>query len=727
MLTPRCVATVLMILVCLAPAAIAADSERPWYERLILGLEIGPTGAQFGSDPSDVGYAARFDGREIVRLSAEAHAQYVVIWARDGEYAYYQSKLTPPCPGMGDRDVLRETVEAARPLKIPVIAYCCLQYPTHDLRQHPDWKMRDKDGNAIDRVCYNSPYIEHVKQLLAEMMSYGIDGFHLDMVDQGFGPPYGCWCDRCRALFEREHGRPMPKGVTWDEDWDRMLSFRYDSSARFEKALREHLRSVNPAITADFNYHGSPPFSWEVGQRPVQHAVTGDFVTGETGAWGFSALGVGLTAEFLSAAKPDAVYQIAMQRGVRMYHDQTTRPLNDIRWELFTLLAHGAQVTVVDKTAYDGWLDPVGYERIGAAFAEALAKREHFGGKRLQDVGLYYSVRSRDWYGREKPAEYQQFFNGAHKALAYEHIPYGVILDENATIERLRQFPVVLLCNAAVLMPEQIDTLRRYVEEGGRLVVTGLTGLCGRLGEPLKESVLAELVGGTLVGRLDSLDNHVRFSEAPPSDWAKLGEGIRPQWPFLIKGPGVIYKATTARPVGELMRPHRTVRQKQGKEGTEWPMSADAPVGPAILVNAVGKGQVVTFACSPDFATGSEHAVVEARKLLRNAIRCLNPSPRVEITAPSFVEAVVGDDPAARKLRVHLLAYVSPPQCTPAANRPLVLPSTIEDTPLYRVKITTRDPFREVKAVGPATKVTTSGRTIEALVDDIHDVLVVSY
>ena len=33
----------------------------------------------------------------------------------------------------------------------------------------------------------------------------------------------------------------------------------------------------------------NPPFSFEVGQRPVQHADNADFVTGETGVWGFSA------------------------------------------------------------------------------------------------------------------------------------------------------------------------------------------------------------------------------------------------------------------------------------------------------------------------------------------------------------------------------------------------------------------------------------------------------
>ena len=70
----------------------------------------------------------------------------------------------------------------------------------------------------------------------------------------------------------------MPKSVNWDEDWERMLQFRYDTSDRFEKDLFAYVRSVNPKASVDFNYHGNPPFSFEVGQRPVQHASNGDFV-----------------------------------------------------------------------------------------------------------------------------------------------------------------------------------------------------------------------------------------------------------------------------------------------------------------------------------------------------------------------------------------------------------------------------------------------------------------
>ncbi len=709
--------------------SLAAAEAAPWFQRALVGMEVGPTGAQFGySDPGDTRYCARFDGREIARRVRAAHGEYLVMWARDGDYAYYDSKLLPKAPGLGGRDPLREVVAEARAHQMPVIAYCVVQQGGHFLKAHPKWEMRGADGRPLGRFCYNSGYLEAMKQIVAEQLACGIDGFHMDMLDQGFGPPYGCWCDTCRAQFEKEFGQPPPAGVTWDAGWDNLLEFRYRSSERFERALAAHIKTLAPRATVDFNYHGNPPFAFEVGQRPVQHAGNGDFITGETGVWGFSALTVGLNAAFYRAAVPHQRVQVAMQRGVRMYHDQTTRPLADLRWELFTLLAHGAFVTVVDKTGFDGGLDPMAYERLGAAFQEALAKRAHFGQQPLAEVGIYFSSRTRDWIGRETPASYFQSFQGAHKAMVYEHIPWDVVLDENVSLETLRRFPVVLLPNAAILAEKEIALFRRYVEEGGRLVVTGQSGQFDRLGRPLADPALSELIGARVKGRLDSLDNWMRFTSAQVAlGDLQLALSARPAWPFLVKGPATLYEPTAARTAGELLKPHRTTRQREGREGTEWPMSADSPVGPAILVNALGKGSVLTFAGSPDFATASEHHIVEARRLLADAVRGLHPRPRVRITAPANVEAVVTDDPAARTLRVHLLAYNSTPQTTPAKERPYVLPGLIEDAPMYRVSVTFAGPFRKAAALARTTILKRRGRTLEATVADIHEVIVVRY
>ncbi len=487
------------------------------------------------------------------------------MWVRDGDYAYYDSKLLPKAPGLGNRDPLREAVDEAEKHSLPVIAYCVVQQGGIFSKSHPEWEMRGADGRPIGRFCYNSGYLAAMKEIVAEQLAYGIDGFHIDMLDQGFGPPYGCFCDACRAEFTERYGHDMPQGPTWDAAWDDMLEFRYATSQRFEQELFRHIKSIQPAATVDYNYHGNPPFSFEVGQRPVQHAGNADFVTGETGVWGFSALGVGLNAQFYRAATPGKPYQVAMQRGVRMYHDQTTRPLNDMRWELFTLLAHGALVTMVDKTGFDGGLDPVAYQRFGSLFREVQEKREHFGQPFVDEAGLYFSSRTRDWVGRESPGAYFQSFQGAQRALALEHLQFGVALDENATGDSLRTFPVVILANAAILSEREVKQLEAYVRGGGQLIITGHSGQLDRQGSPTEATALAKLIGGEVVRRLDSQDNWVRFSGDDPTSRKLRSSDIQVGWPFLVEGPATQYQATSAIAVGELLSPasHRSTAARQ--------------------------------------------------------------------------------------------------------------------------------------------------------------------
>lgn len=709
-------------------AGAAAPENVPWFHRCLAGMEIGPTGAEFGISTNDMDYATRYDGREVARRCKEAGGEFVIIWTRDGEYTYYDSKFEPKAPGLGRRDALREGVEEGHKLGLVVIAYNTLQYCFETLRQHPEWRMVASDGQPIQRVCFRSGYLDYMKKLLAEQLAYGMDGLVLDMMDQGFVPPYGCWCATCQQEFEAQCGQPMPRHMTWDEDWDRVLEMRYASSAHFEKELAQYVHRLNPRATVHFNYHGYPPWFWPCGQRPVQHAVNGDFVTGETGLWDFGALAVGLTAEFYRAATPGKPFQVAMQRGVRGYFDQTTRPLNDLRWELLDLLAHGAFVSLIDKTAFDGSLDPAAYDRFRLLFKEAQSKRPHFGHQPVQEAGIYYSSRTRDWMGRDKPADYFMAFQGAHKAMVYEHIPWGIVHEENVTLDTLRQFPILLLPNAAILSDREVLLFRRYVEAGGKLIITGLTGTLDRFGGRQKESSLAELIGARLQGRLESQDNWVAFPAGADAALNALVGDTRPGWPFLVKGPAVVYQPATATVVGDLLKPCRTFSQQQaGLKDPDWLMSAGERVGPAVLVNRLGQGTVLTFAGSPDFATASELHIVEARKLLRYAVRFLDPKPLVEIAAPATVEAVVTDDPAQRALRVHLIGYNSPPQATPSSDSPYVLPGLIEDAPIYRARITVNRPIKHAAALNRSTLLRRHGNRLDLTVEDIHEVIIVRY
>jgi hypothetical protein len=179
--------------------------------------------------------------------------------------------------------------------------------------------------------------------------------------------------------------------------------------------------------------------------------------------------------------------------------------------------------------------------------------------------------------------------------------------------------------------------------------------------------------------------------------------------------------------MGELLDSHRGALANPQGYNADWPLSARQVIGPAVLINPVGKGTVLTFAASPDFATASEHHIVEARKLFANAVRFLHPYPRVRIAAPANVESVVTDDPAARTLRVHLIAYNATPQTTPVKERPYVLPGLIEDAPIYRATLEFPDGLKSAKAFNRSTELRKRGNRVELTVEDIHEVIQCRY
>jgi hypothetical protein len=70
---------IFLLLVALCAGALSA-SQPPWFARALVGMEVGPTGAQFAGGKHAPDYAANLDGRELVRRCQQANAEYLVLW-----------------------------------------------------------------------------------------------------------------------------------------------------------------------------------------------------------------------------------------------------------------------------------------------------------------------------------------------------------------------------------------------------------------------------------------------------------------------------------------------------------------------------------------------------------------------------------------------------------------------------------------------------------------------
>lgn len=701
-----------------------SNGRSPWFRNRWLGIEIGPTGH---NDKDDL-FMSGITGKEIIEKVANANAEYAVVFFKDWQFAYYNSNVAPKAPGIGERDLLVECLGEAKRHDIPVIAYCIVQHDGATYEKHPEWRMKDKDGNDISpRLCYNSAYLEEVKVVAAEMMAYDIAGFHFDMLDFGFVEPYGCWCDSCRKLFRRDYGMEMPYGVTWDEAWDKMLEFRANSNSRFCRELQDFVQSKRPELSVDYNYHGYPPFNWEVGERPVQHAEVGDFVTAEGLPWIFGHTQPSMLSMFLAGARPGGVVQGVTSRFIYNYHDFTVRPSAEIEWEVFTYRSHGAQCTIVDKSNYDGSLDKVAFERIGRVFEKARRRSEYFGHQPLPEVGIYYSCRTRDWYGREDRFKGLSAFAGAHKALMQSHIPMGMLMDENVSLSRLQEFPVIYVPNVAILEVREVALLKDYTAGGGNLLITGFTGLCDRWGGVKASSDIEELIGARLVKcYTEHNDNYLNLPGSLSAGKASfLLTDIPCDWPMLVWGPMAAFEPITAESFGELLSGYM-IEQDQVNVWNQL-LSADKIVGPAVLINQFGNGKVIYLPCSLDSAWIGNYRIPEHRKLIRNLVRYLNPNPDVMIDAPLNVETVVNLDAENNRLLIHFVCFNG--QATSATfkkwDSQMVLPPIMEEPMLYRAHVKVNRPFKGASVFGAASRVSVNGGEIALETEEIHEVLIV--
>lgn len=709
----------------------AEAAKVPWYKRTMVGMEVGPSETDPENPAKDEMFYSRVSGKAIVHNLLKARVEYAVIFMKDWDFAYYNSKIVRKCPSLGQRDLLREVLDEAGKYSLPIAAYVVIQGDTAVWLQHPEWRMEDWQGSSIrPSLCFNSDYLEYNKRVAAELMQYEIVGFHFDMLDFGFGPPYGCFCQRyCQPLFRKQYGMEMPRPSkpTWDEDWDKILEFRAHSNVHFSQELEKFVHSTRSDVAVDFNYHGDPPFSWVEGELPVLHAMDGDFVTAEGLPWIFGYNNVSLLPLFLSGARLDGHVQVASSRSMSTYYDPTVRPVNDMKWEVSTYHAHGAQVTIVDKINYDGTQDPVVYERLGEVFGAAREKREYFRHPALHEVGIYYSARSRDWYGKEDTIRYTQAFYGAHKALMQAHITMGMVMDENVSMERLREFSTLYLPNVTILTEKEVDLIRRYVSSGGNLLVTGLTGLYDYYGRIQNKSALTQMIGAQFTRAIDQEDdNFIRFpASLPGEEEGSLAKDIPADWPMQVWGPIVLYQPTAAKTAGELM-----VRfQSESNAGWARRLSASKVVGPAFLINQYGKGKVLCCACSPDSAWVSKYRMLEHRYLIRNLLRFLNPDPLFSISAPANVEVMASSDKQKDRLLLHLVAFSAPATsvAAPFGKGGLALPPPMEEPLHYEATVEVNRRFAKSTTASAKTQLSRQGNQIRLRTSEIHEVLIIQF
>lgn len=603
---------------------------------------------------------------DVTRMAFCGLEQFEQV-ARAGVQVIHTNLIWPYYPlkrdgfGLSEKDdaALRNMVETCHRLGMKLSLGLPPFPPVHLVKEHPDWRMHPDDTGSILTVepveenlgtrnpCNNGPWGDYLIDICGELVrDYALDGFSYD----GNYHAAICYCPACKAAYRADRQSEIPVAVNLDDvAYREYLVWRGERLIQHYLRLKRRMRAENPdaaLMSWSVNAGRYGHFLYSPRAMPAELNRVFDLPMQE---WWLDETNFGASvcpafgAAYLSAAarpNPGASEAYLMSRGNPYSADSFPKHERLTR----NLLAMTNGSRAAESFGWPGHLESTA--EVLAAVAERAEWMPH--ARPLPWAALLVSEQTRQFYAyRDIADRFLPHVFGAFRVGLEEHLPITLICDWDLTPERLAEFAVLLLPNAAALSDRQLAAVRQYVESGGGLVATAETSLCDELGRPRADFALADIFGVHYQGRpsapLVRPELDVNFAvtvddaywaarvgaaqylvtDHPIFDDAKLREFI-PNKIATFKGP------QTA--VSEPANPAEVVARFV-PEG-----SKNAP-HPAVVVRQHQAGKVAYLPAAIDAALWS-YAYPYQRRLFANLVRWAARTPNpIQVTAPMCVQA----------------------------------------------------------------------------------------
>ena len=470
----------------------------------------------------------RITGRDIVELAEKIGANTISFFARDAwGRAFYDSKLMPKIARLGERSLLRELVEEARKRGISVVAMVGHTTNPELYSVHPDWAQVDREGKVISMdtdpaglrrekmtwplMCLNSPFLEHVKKEVEEVVSRGVDGVFLDSFRYMPDVDRACFCKYCLARFRGEFGLDPPREEDLESDfYRRSFEWRIMVNVRALREISKTLKRAGRGTPLIYNNH---PLAWR-GRANTIAELSREYVDiffaecseADYQPPGFIAEMVKLTRAL--TGKPVWASRNSFHTALT---SQTTTPLAVRMGIRETFAGGGWPLFLVFASTYINGID---HEPVREAMEEVARLEEYMlDAEPLRYVGVVWSNRSRDWSGIEMSPHVTDSFRGFYYALLKEGLPVTYVSDSELDLGRFREYSALVLANTLSMSTTAIRHLEEYVRDGGGVIATYRAGFRDERGRSLEESRLLRILGLSSSGILKSSWSYVKVEE----------------------------------------------------------------------------------------------------------------------------------------------------------------------------------------------------------------------
>lgn len=242
---------------------------------------------------------------------------------------------------------------------------------------------------------------------------------------------------------------------------------------------------------------------------------------------------------------------------------------------------------------------------------------------------------------------------GVHRMLTESMIPYH-FLQEGQVLAQLGEFRVLILPSQVHLPLQLVEILAGWVENGGVLLVTGLTGTRNENYEPSGRFALETLLGLRYEGIYDQSHAYIEVTD----------ERLKPgtlDMPHLAEAPFALVRPA-AHDVQILARLRKIYLRSDGQA-----LLRQSPVGddsgyPAITLRHVGSGWVAYLGCEVFHAYQARNQW-NLKAIVANLLRLTIENPLISIEAPTWLEVVLRQQPALAaphgraRILVHLINH----------------------------------------------------------------------
>jgi hypothetical protein len=571
-----------------------------------------------------------------------------------GGEVYFQSKVAPHAPGLGEMDFLREGTEEGKRLGVKIVMYVnpSAFFPENPLFEEvvarlPDGQPTDYGRLGATVICTNHPrYRKFLTDVLEEAFTrYELDGLYVDGLS-----PHRCCCEYCRAKYRAMWNEdlpvkklegvrqwwalwemvsePVPVGDPADEDLERYRQFLAQSQVEISRLVHDTVKRCEPEAVVLFHTWPKPDTAKFYDATLTEIYVKRPWIHK---AWKYGEL-----------ANLGSTFDIPSLCNVYLEHGSA----DEARCKMFQVLANGAYPNC--------WHFPA----MGQIFRFLRENAKYYDFARTRPVRflaipreIHLSQVHRE-LGGEKLGYHGSLEHfllpgiGLYAALTRAGLPANNL--HAADFHRqLDSYCVLCLSQLVGMSPDQAERVRRFVAEGGGLIATFESSLFNHKAQQQPDFQLADVFGVSYERSLPAAEREIHFSEESETRSRSGKDAKTPYEAFAAR-----FKLAV--PIAH-SESHLLVRPTTGRAIARLRGQGEADGAPAVIVNRFGEGRVVYLPCRLDLAEAKQPSS-EIERLFEAAVRWVaQDEPPVEIETEKPVGVTVYDQPDRRL--VHMVGH----------------------------------------------------------------------